>query len=412
MFWNKRGQIKQWIAQLARENSAFRREAAEALGEIGDVYAVDALNTALDDPDWTVRREIVEALGKIGGPRTIEPLVTALRDQEWTVQKEAAKALGDLGSIQSIEPLIETLGDQEWTVRKEAAEALGKIGSAAIEPLLKALKNEKWEWAIRREVALALGKIGDTRSVGPLIQVLKDRQAEVIRWMVIWALGQIGDSRAIKPLIKSLGDMNSDVRENAALALDNIGWRPQSTVEKVSYFFAKKEWEKCRSVGLLNLKPLLMALQDDDWTVRRGTVQVLGTIGDARTIEPLVTLLHDPNWYDKKIVVESLKQIYVSIEVVLFRSASANILNPHTTLLNPDVADLTFPMSHLEKIVIYTGAYDFHLIERFITYAVSYIGQKHLKKSVEAHIYGDPDKLHPNLQNSLENLCRNIAVHG
>jgi hypothetical protein len=32
-------------------------------------------------------------------------------------------------------------------------------------------------------------------------------------------------------------------------------------------------------------------------------------------------------------------------------------------------------------------------------------------ESPVVHIYGDPDKLHPNLRNSFENLCKRVVVH-
>ena len=79
--------------------------------------------------------------------------------------------------------------------------------------------------------------------------------------------------------------------------------------------------------------------------------------------------------------------------------------------LNPDVLTLTIAMPVLKRINIHTKTYDFYQVERFITYAVNYVGQKHLKEHVEVHVYGDPDKLHPNLRNSLENLCKCVEVH-
>jgi hypothetical protein len=76
--------------------------------------------------------------------------------------------------------------------------------------------------------------------------------------------------------------------------------------------------------------------------------------------------------------------------------------------MNPDVSNLTMSMSHLKKVKIYTETYSFHQVERFLTYAVNYIGQKHLKENVEVDIYGDPDKLHPNLRNNFEHLCKRV----
>jgi hypothetical protein len=60
---------------------------------------------------------------------------------------------------------------------------------------------------------------------------------------------------------------------------------------------------------------------------------------------------------------------------------------------------------------VYAESYDFYLVERFLTYGIDYIGQDHLKKEVDVHIYGDPEKLQQNLRNNFTNLCKSITVH-
>ena len=59
----------------------------------------------------------------------------------------AAEAFGKIGAEAvepRMEPLIEALTDERLFVRASAAQALGILGSAkAIEPLTKALQNEK-----------------------------------------------------------------------------------------------------------------------------------------------------------------------------------------------------------------------------------------------------------------------------
>ena len=139
---------------------------------------------------------------------------------------------------------------------------------------------------------------------------------------------------------------------------------------------------------------------------------------DTQVIELMLNLLgekkvdrQDRNSFVREQAEIVLKKIYASIKVIIFGHGEFGTFNQQTTLLNPDVSELSLPMSRLKRIEIYTKTYDFRLMERFITYAVNYIGQKHLKKKVEVHIYGDPEKLHPNLRNSFENLCKSIAVH-
>ena len=68
-------------------------------------------------------------------------------------------------------------------------------------------------------------------------------------------------------------------------------------------------------------------------------------------------------------------------------------------------------MHNLKKILVQTETYDFLLIEKFLTYAVNHIGRKHLKKKTEVHIYGNPDKLHPNLYNLFSSLSKKVEFH-
>jgi hypothetical protein len=100
-----------------------------------------------------------------------------------------------------------------------------------------------------------------------------------------------------------------------------------------------------------------------------------------------------------------------SVERIIFGTFSLHNDDPYTTLHNPDVVELTFPFVHLKQILIDPKTYDFHLVERFLTYAVNYIGQDYLKEHVAVVLYGDPEQLHPNLRNSFNNLCRQIQVH-
>jgi len=58
-----------------------RMDAAEALGEIRDLQAVDPLAEASTEYNSLVRRKALIALGNIGGNRVVEPLIAALYDQ-------------------------------------------------------------------------------------------------------------------------------------------------------------------------------------------------------------------------------------------------------------------------------------------------------------------------------------------
>ena len=59
--------------------------------------AVPALMTALKDKDVTVRRQAAWALGAIGDKRAVEALIPALKDEDATVRKQSAWAIGAIG---------------------------------------------------------------------------------------------------------------------------------------------------------------------------------------------------------------------------------------------------------------------------------------------------------------------------
>jgi hypothetical protein len=42
---------------------------------------------------------------------------------------------------------------------------------------------------------------------------------------------------------------------------------------------------------------------------------------------------------------------------------------------------------------------------------VNVIGQQVLKNHLHIHLYGSPEKLHPNIRNNLTNLCKHVRVH-
>ena len=90
-------------------------------------------------------------------------------DAEALIRCFAAEALGNIGDIQAVEPLIEALEDEKDTdefravwgmgTRSSAAEALGKIGDArAVEPLIKALEDDNWQ--VRDAAKEALHELG------------------------------------------------------------------------------------------------------------------------------------------------------------------------------------------------------------------------------------------------------------
>jgi HEAT repeat protein len=135
-----------------------RLDAAEVLGKIGDLRAVEPLIAALSDEDLGVRQCATDALGKIGDPRAVEPLInSALLDESLSVRERAARALGKIGEP-TVESSIVALSDTDWDVRLDAAEVLGKIGDPRAIPALEKAINDSHE-NVRDKAKEALAKI-------------------------------------------------------------------------------------------------------------------------------------------------------------------------------------------------------------------------------------------------------------
>ena len=88
--------------------------------------AVDILIEYLDDDDWVVREAAADLLGKIGDVRAVEPLMQRLaRDKDTGVKEHAIKSLGLIGDARPVGLYIESIPIRP--LRVFAMEALAKI---------------------------------------------------------------------------------------------------------------------------------------------------------------------------------------------------------------------------------------------------------------------------------------------
>jgi len=209
------------ILQLEDKDYRVRVKAAESLGELGDVKAIEPLVKALQDEDEDVRKCAVIALEKIGDKRAVVPLVKALQDDFFKCREYAAEALGRIGDKSAVQPLIKSLQDVDVDVRVNAAEALGLLGDKrAVGPLIGALEDETE--SVRINAAMALGKLGDKKAIAPLHRALENQTID-IQPVLFGALFLLGEESYSAEIIKSIENSNTDVRKHAAEILGYCG---------------------------------------------------------------------------------------------------------------------------------------------------------------------------------------------
>ena len=111
--------IEQALANLRQcEDLGLRYYAAWWLGKfrVSQPEAIDALLMALDDeaeraPDggYPLRRNAARALGKLGDLRAVPPLIASLDCPDFYVREAAAQSLGSLGDCRCVSALIKFL---------------------------------------------------------------------------------------------------------------------------------------------------------------------------------------------------------------------------------------------------------------------------------------------------------------
>jgi HEAT repeat protein len=295
-----------------QKDSIVRWNATQALGELGDVRAVQPLIAALKDQDQIWRSYLIRALCQIGDTRAIKPLfsmikdrtsrqdlvkrseftdglikigtpavmplIAALKDDDWVVRNIAEEALGNIGDVRAAAPLGAAL--ENGLVDKPAIDALVKIGNPGMKPLVAALDNR--DKKVCQAVTETLVKIGKP-AIEPLIAATKDEKISV-RELAVELLGKIGDASAVLPLITALEDRNGDVCEMAAMALGMLS--DSRAVEPLIAAFTQhntKFWQLAHDalvkIGAPAVEPLITALKKGNKQVRWEAAQTLKDLG-------------------------------------------------------------------------------------------------------------------------------------
>ena len=249
----------------------------------------------LQPPHGGARRRAILALARIGYPSALGALIDVLnadrnaenRDPE--LRALAAFALGEIESQHAASYLVQHLDpsvEPSVMVRARCAEALGKIAAnktaaAALgdygvkgiaEQLAALLPSPEKPFATEDHKLLveltltALLRVRQPITVEAITTQLHSPDPDV-RWQAANALARIreGIQPATSHLLPLLDDNNALVRANAARAL-GVAKATQAT------------------------DALIKRLADADARVVASAINALGAVGDAKAVEPLVTL--------------------------------------------------------------------------------------------------------------------------
>jgi len=210
------------VAQLSDPDTSLRYYAAWWLGKFGQqaqvssqlrAEAVTALIVALaDEADRTelggypLRRNAARALGKLGDLRAVNPLLDCLACEDFYVREAVVQALGQLGDAVAIPPLLNLL--------------VGGVEAAQMVPGRPHL-TQPYEAILE-----SLGQL-QAKSAVNQIRPFLEHSIDRVRFAAARALCQLtGDTEAAEILIQALGSRDIQLRRSALLDLGAIGYLP------------------------------------------------------------------------------------------------------------------------------------------------------------------------------------------
>jgi len=304
---------------VLHEDNSVRLSAEEALSNIPHALPVNYLLKALRNEKMDIKRFAALQLGRTGADEAVIPLVEALHDKDYFVQRYAAESLIDLDKPQSISLITPNLKDDNEIVRAISTYILSNItlNKESLYPLIDALNDR--DVVVRLYAADALGKLKDSRAIESLLKSLKDGEP-VVRLYTVRALGNFpDDKRLIYPLIDALSDNTWQIRREAAISLGNIS-SPEGVNSLINSLQDMNEYvrgEAAIALGKIGnkmaLMPLMRSLKDEYSSVRKNSARALGNLGDKEALVALRNALYEE---ESIITIRAIKEAIKKLERV------------------------------------------------------------------------------------------------
>jgi phycocyanobilin lyase alpha subunit len=169
-----------------------RRNAARALGKLGDSRAVEPLIECLECPDYYVREAATQALEMLGDGRAIPALITLLAGGVEAAVMVAGKphlvqpydavieALGTLGATEAIAQIQPFLDHPMKRVEYSATRAMYQLTNNSMygDRLVAGLQGQDLQ--LRRSVLMDLGAIGYLPSVPVIAKTFAENSLKLI----------------------------------------------------------------------------------------------------------------------------------------------------------------------------------------------------------------------------------------
>ena len=208
-------------------------KSSSTLSILLDLLLLKTNNISDSDALINVRVMCAKEISNYKDSSTVEALLYCLNNkgENYKIRLACADALGRIGDRFAVKPLIDVVKDEEEKsvyVKESATFALGLLGdTSAIDPLVDVMEAKQGLWDkfsfLKEKIVEALGKISINN--GKVFRVLKNSlmdSSPLVRINAIEALmnSEYDESETlIRPMLK---DENDEVKRNALIALYNM----------------------------------------------------------------------------------------------------------------------------------------------------------------------------------------------
>lgn len=227
------------VPALSDKSEIVRASAAPAVVFLPPDEAARVLLPLLRDKSILVRKEAAYALGKTRNPLAVRPLVEIIqRDKIQEVKDAATVALGEIGDVSAIDALTQILrrrprGEEEF-FRRAAARSIGQIAQIIQINENKTVTPENFlPVEFKKTTKPVYKNLSETfppfrAAVPVLIQALQNpREFDDAKREAAFALGTIGDAAAISPLRANLNGEDYYLAEISREALEKLSKQPE-----------------------------------------------------------------------------------------------------------------------------------------------------------------------------------------
>jgi HEAT repeat protein len=229
----------------------------------------------------------------VGAIVTVED-VTERLEREREGGSEASAAAVKAPAAAEAKTRLEDLRDDRWDVRRAAVDSLVRESdSDTMVELLRSLRAEHANPSVLNSILQVL-VLSNLDPLPALIECLRDPEVD-LRIYAALTLGDRRDARGIPALIEALDDPDANVRYHAIDALKLLKAREAvesiaAIAESEDFFLAFPALEALIRIGDGTIAPRLVPLLDRE-LLYPTTAQLLGTLGDASVVPPMVATI-------------------------------------------------------------------------------------------------------------------------